>query len=54
MIAIDTIEVLNLIPKFLKFYEKANVDGLDHNARWSLWEEHYNFAAIPPGDEGKN
>jgi hypothetical protein len=53
MIAIDTIEVLNLVPKFLKFYEKANIDSVDNEVRWSLWKEHYNFAAIPPGEEGK-
>jgi hypothetical protein len=53
MIAIDSIEILNLVPKFLKYYEKANSDSVDNDARWSLWKEHYNFAAIPPGEEGQ-
>jgi hypothetical protein len=53
VILIDKVEVINLIPKFLMFYEKANVEGLDNNDRWSLWEEYYNFAAVPPGDDGR-
>ncbi len=53
MVDIDSIEVINLIPKFLKFYEKANVDGLTQGERWTLWEKHYNFGAIPPGEEGR-
>jgi hypothetical protein len=42
----DLIEVINLVPKFLRFYEEASDSCLNDNARWSLWEEHYNFAAI--------
>jgi hypothetical protein len=49
----DKIEIINYIPKFLKFYDQANIAGLNNNDRWALWEEHYNFAAVPPGDEGK-
>lgn len=51
VIHIDKIEVINLIPKFLYFLGKANSEGIKD--RWALWEEHYNFAAIPPGEEGR-
>ena len=47
----DKVEVMNLVPKFLNFYEKAQASDADE--RWALWEEHYNFAAVPPGDEGR-
>lgn len=53
MIVIDKIEVINYVPKFLSFFEKANIDYLDANERWLLWEEHYNFAAVPPTKEGR-
>lgn len=45
------IEIVNLVPRFLTFYENAiTVETAEE--RWSLWKEHYNFAAVPPGDEG--
>lgn len=50
---LDNIELLNLVPKFLDFYQRADKPGIDEEKRWSLWEEHYNFAAVPPGGEGK-
>ncbi|MBT2691775.1 DUF2268 domain-containing putative Zn-dependent protease [Bacillus sp. ISL-55] len=49
----DKVEVLNLVPKFLSFYNLANNPGVDVEKRWALWEEHYNFAAVPPGEEGR-
>lgn len=49
----DKIELLNLVPKFLAFYQMANKSDIDKEKRWILWEKHYNFAAIPPGEEGK-
>ncbi|WP_144475655.1 hypothetical protein [Cytobacillus oceanisediminis] len=49
----DKIEILNLVPKFLAFYHKANKLEIDSKARWALWEEYYNFAAVPPGVEGR-
>ncbi|WP_188208235.1 hypothetical protein [Alkalibacillus aidingensis] len=49
----DHIEVVNLAPKFLEFYQRANREGVDCEERWELWQKHYNFAAVPPGDEGK-
>ncbi|WP_168193811.1 DUF2268 domain-containing putative Zn-dependent protease [Lysinibacillus sp. SGAir0095] len=49
----NNIELINLIPKFLDFYERANLEWLDDEERWKLWKEHYNFAAVPPGEEGQ-
>jgi hypothetical protein len=50
---LDKVELLNLVPKFLSFYEQANKPDIDDEKRWALWEEHYNFAAVPPGVEGR-
>jgi hypothetical protein len=50
---LDKIEILNLVPKFLAFYHKANKLEIDGEERWALWEEYYNFAAVPPGVEGR-
>ncbi|MGN4443520.1 DUF2268 domain-containing putative Zn-dependent protease [Bacillus cereus group sp. MYBK79-1] len=50
----DKIEILNMIPQFLDFYMKASHGEIDEEKRWELWKEHYNFAAVPPGDEGTN
>jgi hypothetical protein len=50
---LDKIEVVNLVPKFLFFFQMANKPDIDEEIRWTLWQEHYNFAAVPPGDEGK-
>ncbi|TFE01527.1 DUF2268 domain-containing putative Zn-dependent protease [Jeotgalibacillus salarius] len=47
------IEVINMVPKFLRFYEEASKTGIDADVRWRLWQEHYNFAAVPPGEEGQ-
>ncbi|QUW23736.1 hypothetical protein JSQ81_09720 [Sporosarcina sp. Marseille-Q4063] len=44
----DNIEIVNLVPKFLAFYEKAKSANGDMNLIFELWEEHYNFAALPP------
>lgn len=49
----DKVELLNLVPKFLTFYQMANRLEIDKEQRWKLWEKYYNFAAIPPGEEGK-
>ena len=34
----DNIEFLNLVPKFLDFYKKANIKVLNEEERWTLWE----------------
>lgn len=49
----DKIEITNFVPKFLTFFEQANNDIYDMDHKWGLWEQHYSFAAVPPGDEGK-
>lgn len=49
----DEITVFNLVPKFLSFYEKAKDPAIDEATRWSLWKEHYNFASVPPGEQGQ-
>jgi len=43
------IEIVNLVPKFLTFFEYAKHKGMDEERRWHLWKEHYNFVALPPG-----
>jgi hypothetical protein len=50
---LDKVELLNLVPKFLSFFHQANKPEIDVEKRWSLWKEHYNIAAVPPGDDGK-
>ena len=46
----DNIEIINLVPKFLDFYNKAvECEG---ETRFELWKKHYGFAAVPPGEEG--
>lgn len=52
MIFLDNVEVINLIPKFLHFYKQANKDCIKEDERWAMWKELYNFAAVPPGEEG--
>lgn len=49
----DNIEVKNLGPNFLKFYNLANEENMTLDDRWQLWKEHYGFAAVPPGEDGK-
>jgi hypothetical protein len=47
-----SLEVVDLTPKFLKFYRAAVAQKLDSDARWRLWKEQYGFAAVPPTPEG--
>ncbi len=53
MIILDTVNVINLVPKFLSFYKTAIQQNLDEEKRWELWKDTYNFAAVPPTDEGR-
>jgi len=46
------IEVVDLTPRFLAFYESARNER-DPDARFALWQEHYGFAAVPPGPRGR-
>ena len=48
----DDIEIINLIPNFLKYYNIAKTSK--ENERYALWKKHYNFAAVPPGEQGEN
>src|SRR5699024_8266231 len=45
----NKIEIVNLVPQFLKFFELANHEDVNESERWNLWKKHYNFAALPPG-----
>lgn len=47
-----TVEVEDLTPAFLRFWEAAR-DVSDPDQRWSLWRQHYGFAAVPPGPQGE-
>lgn len=49
----ENIEIINLVPKFLHFYEKTVQPNMEEEQRWALWEQHYNFAAVPPGEIGR-
>lgn len=43
--------LLDLTGKFHRFYQLAA--HTDPEARWALWQEHYNFAAVPPIPEAQ-
>lgn len=43
-----TLDVEDLTPRFLAFYEAVQAEGADADRRWQLWQEHYGFAAVPP------
>lgn len=43
--------LVDLGPRFLDFYTAAR--DADPEARWALWERKYDFAAVPPTDEGR-
>ncbi len=47
----DNIEIINLVPKFLDFYNRAI--NSDAETRFELWKSHYGFAAVPPTAEGE-
>jgi hypothetical protein len=46
------VEIVDLTPRFLAFYEAARA-APDAAARFALWTEHYGFAAVPPGPRGE-
>lgn len=43
-----TLQVTDLSPRFLRFYDAAVAENADAERRWALWKEHYGFAALPP------
>lgn len=49
----DQIKIVNYADKFLAFYEAAIKENADGERRWELWNEHYGFAAVPPGEQGR-
>ena len=52
--AMVSLEIKDLTPKFLEFYEAAQKDQPSADRRWQLWKEKYDFAAVPPTEEGDN
>lgn len=45
------IEVVNLVPKFLEFFDKSKLtDNIED--KWRVWQTDYHFAAVPPTEEG--
>lgn len=45
------VEVKDLSPKFLAFYDAAVAEKADPESRFQLWKEKYGFAALPPVPE---
>lgn len=46
------LHVLNLAPKFLRFYAAASSPSVTEAQRWALWRKDYGVAAVPPTPEG--
>ena len=44
------LEIINLVPKFVTFFKQSK-NIIDMDEKWNLWENEYNFAAIPPTHE---
>jgi hypothetical protein len=47
------LNVLDLTPKFLAFYDAAQKEHATPDERWELWKKLYGFAAVPPTPEGQ-
>jgi hypothetical protein len=47
-----SIEIKDLTPKFLAFYEAAEKEQANPDRRWDLWKSLYGFAAVPPTPAG--
>lgn len=45
------VEVKDISPKFLAFYDAATAEKADPDRRFQLWKEKYGFAALPPVPE---
>lgn len=43
-----TVEIRDLSPKFIDFYDASVQMNADPDQRWKLWKEKYDFAAVPP------
>ena len=53
-VSLDAVNVVDLTPKFLAFYDSATVRNANPDERWELWRRLYNFAAVPPGEYGRD
>jgi hypothetical protein len=54
LFAADTAHTLDLVErvsKFTAFYQEAQ--GTNPDARWTLWQKDYGYAAVPPGPDGE-
>ncbi|MBE3591321.1 MAG: hypothetical protein IMW98_11025 [Firmicutes bacterium] len=47
------LELVDLTPRFLDFYDAARAERAGPERRWQLWQERYGFAAVPPTPEGQ-
>lgn len=47
------VNVIDLSPHFLDFHAAASAEGVDADQRWTLWQQRYGFAAVPPTEEGQ-
>lgn len=45
------IEIIDRSKKFMEFYNAAK--DKDEAQVWAIWKEKYNFAAVPPGEQGQ-
>ena len=43
-----TVEVKDISPRFLDFFQTAIDEKATPDQRWQLWKEKYDFAAVPP------
>jgi Predicted Zn-dependent protease (DUF2268) len=50
--AVHALEIADRVSKFQAFYAEATVKPLDADARWALWKQDYDIAAVPPGSDG--
>ena len=48
-----SVEIKDLTPKFMAFYDAAEKEQASPDRRWELWQEMYDFAAVPPTEQGK-
>jgi hypothetical protein len=48
-----SLDVVDLTPKFLAFYDAAQKENANADQRWELWKKLYGFAAVPPTPEGQ-
>ena len=47
------INIIDLTPKFLRFYDAARQQHANEEQRWYLWKQMVDFAAVPPTPQGQ-